>query len=239
MPRGLKLGLGIPLTVIGFFMALGGSAVLAFVGADGTFRLEDTSARSDGNAIYFDAIAIRGDLPQTGSVATTIEVDVSSSEPVFVGVGPTPRVDAYLEGVPADRIVQVDWPGGMRTEEVTGTVEPEPPGDQDFWIVQDEGTDASFDWTLDGGSWTVVIMNADASSDVDVDLAATVTLPILGPTGIVILVVGLGALVGGVLLTISGARMPKATQRTAPTQVGTERPTVPPGPPGDLPPPPP
>jgi hypothetical protein len=143
-------------------------------------------------------------------------------------------VAEYLNGVPADRIVQVDWPGGMRTEDVGGTRRPEPPGEQDFWIVSDEGQEADFDWTLDGGSWTVVVMNADASSNVDVDLAATVALPILGPLGIGILVFGLAALVGGALLTISGARMPKVKQSSAPPTA-----TVAPGPAGDLPLPPP
>lgn len=209
MRRGLKLGLGIPLVVLGFFMTIGGIALVVLVGPDGRFSLPETRASGDGHALVFDAIAIRGDLPQTGSLSTTLDLDVHADREVFVGIGPTADVQTYLSGVTVDKVVQVNWPGGVRTEAVNGTRTPAPPDTRSFWSASDQGNDAKIEWTVSGGDWTIVVMNADASANVDVTGSLSVSLPFLGPTSIVVLVLGLAMLAGGIVLTISGARMPK------------------------------
>jgi hypothetical protein len=233
MRRGLKLGLGIPLTLIGLFMTIGGVAIVAWVGPDGSFTLPDARAVSNGKALVFDDIAIDRHLPASGNLATTLQLSVrGNGKDVFVGVGPAALVARYLRGVPVDRIVQVNWPGGVRTEAVAGSASPDgSPETKRLWIAQAHGPTASIRWTLASGAWTVVIMNADASSDVDVTGTASVTLPVLGPIGVAALLVGLAFLLAGILLTISGSRMPKAVPLGgAPAPVGA--PPEPPAPPG-------
>lgn len=212
MRRGLKLGLGIPLTLMGLFMTIGGVAVWAWVGPDGSFTLPDARAVGDGKALVFDDIDIDRHLPTSGNLATTLQLSVrGSGEDVFVGVGPSARVARYLRGVPVDRIVQVNWPGGVRTEAVAGSASPDgAPGTKSLWTAQAQGPTPSIRWTLASGAWTVVIMNADASSGVDVTGSASITLPLLGPIGTAVLVVGLALLVAGILLTISGAKTPRS-----------------------------
>jgi len=222
--RGLKLGFGIPLVLLGLFATLGGIALMVLVGPDGTFTLPETHASSSGNALLFDAIYIRGNLPASGNLSTTVTISVHSDEhPIFIGVGPSSRVASYLHGVSFDRVVQVNWPGGVRTENTPGSRTPPPPGDQPFWQAMDEGTgERTVRWTVSDGDWAIVVMNEDGSRGLDVFGSVDVKLPILGPASVILLIVALLMLVGGIVLTVSGARTPKT------------RP-VPPGPPGGAP----
>jgi hypothetical protein len=66
------------------------------------------------------------------------------------------------------------------------------------------------------GDWSIVIMNVDASRDVDVSGSVDVDLPILGPIAIGTLLVGLAIVAVGVWLTVSGARTPTAPRGAAP-----------------------
>ena len=211
MKRGLKLGFGIPLVLLGLFATLGGVALMVLVGPDGTFTLPETHASSAGNALLFDAIYIRGNLPASGNLSATVEIAARSDEsPIFVGVGPSARVAAYLHDVSVDRVVQVNWPGGVRTQNTPGSRTPRPPGDVPFWEAMDEGAgERTVQWTVSDGDWSIVVMNEDASRGVDVFGSVEVKLPVLGPASIILLVVALLMLAGGIALTVSGARTPK------------------------------
>lgn len=216
MKRGLKLGFGITMVVIGLLATIGGVAVMVLVGPDGTFSMPDRQAQGDGHALVFDALAIRGDLPTSGDLATTLDLTVHGvSQDVFVGIGPTPMVRNYLDDAAIDKVVQVNWPGGVRTETVPGTGTPQPPAEQTFWSAHDSGRDAQVRWTVAGGDWTIVVMNADANAGVDVTGSLTISLPILGPAGVLTLVFGIALLIGGIVLTISGAKTPRAAKQGA------------------------
>jgi hypothetical protein len=104
----------------------------------------------------------------------------------------------------------------MRTEAQPGTKQPKPPGTQPFWVAEAHGSPATLTWPVAAGDWTLVIMNASGASQVSVIASGSVTLPALGPISIVLLVVGLAILVGGVLLTISGAKTPSAPKGVPP-----------------------
>jgi hypothetical protein len=216
--RGLKLGLGIPMLLIGLFTTLGGVALLVLVGTDGTFTLPVTPARSSGHALVLDTLDVGENLASSGSFSATVGVTIGGSGgDVFVGIGPADDVAKYLRGVKVDRIVQVNWPGGMRTEtENSGTRTPRPPGEQTFWVAKAQGPTAMLRWPVAGGDWTMVIMNADASSGVSVTASGSLGLPALGPISVGLLVVGLAILVGGILLTISGSKTPKPDRSSPP-----------------------
>jgi hypothetical protein len=222
--RGLKLGFGIPLVLLGLFATLGGVALMVLVGPDGAFTLPETHASSPGNALLFDAIYVRGNLPASGNLSTTVTISARSDEQsIFIGVGPSTEVGSYLHGVSFDRVVQVNWPGGVRTENTPGSRTPPPPGDQPFWEAMDEGTgERTVRWTVSGGDWSIVVMNEDGSRGLDVFGSVEVKLPILGPASVILLVVAILMLAGGIALTVSGARTPKTR-------------TVAPGPPGAAP----
>jgi hypothetical protein len=232
--RGMKLGFGIPLLVVGFFVTMGGIALTALFGPDGTVTISDIVLRSQGHAILLDGILVENNLPSSGDFSSTITVTVrSDASSIFVGVGPTDDVITYLDGAAIAQVTEFNWPNDVRTEEVAGHGSPRPPGTQPFWMTSDEGSGVrSIRWTLTHGDWSVVVMNSDAAPDVEVTAAASLRLPIVGPAGIVMLVLGLVALLAGILLTISGARTPKVASTGAGTGPVTGGPSPPPAPPG-------
>jgi hypothetical protein len=215
--RGLKLGFGIPILLLGLFMTLGGVALLVLVGTDGTFTLSATDGETSGNALVLETLDLNRNLASSGSFAATATVSIGGHDgDVFVGIGPAADVARYLRGAQVDRITQVNWPGGLKTEpEHAGTRTPPPPQEQSFWAAKAEGPTATLLWTVQRGDWTMVIMNADASAGVSVTASGSLGMPALGPISVGLLVAGLAILVGGILLTISGSRTPKA-HRTAP-----------------------
>ena len=220
MARGLKLGLGITSALIGVMLSLAGFGLLALVGFDGRFTTPSASASTDAHAIVFDAIFVEGDLPIRGSFATTLRVDVRAHDgEVFVGVGDSLDVERYLEGVAIAEANELRWPGGtLGTTEQPGSQRPAPPDTQRFWVASDAGAgERTIEWTLDRGNWTLVVMNADAAAGVGVEGTATVDLPFLGTATVVLLVLGLPALVVGVVLIVSALRQPLAAPGVAPT----------------------
>jgi hypothetical protein len=114
---------------------------------------------------------------------------------VFVGIGPTQQVDAYLSGVAHSRY-GTDL---QARSEVPGGPAATPPADATFWSVSATGTGPQqLVWTPRTGSWTVVLMNADGSTGVSATADVGATFPWLGAAG--------GAVVAlGVLLLFTGA----------------------------------
>jgi len=226
MKRGLKLGFGIPLVLLGLFMTIAGIALVVLVGSDGSFTLPATPGTSSGHALVLEALDLSASLPSSGSFAATVGVTVRENDgngDLFVGIGPAVEVARYLDRVQLDRILQVNWPGGMRTEAEPGTRQPKPPGTQPFWVAKAHGSPATLSWPVAAGDWTLVIMNASGASQVSVIASGSVTLPALGPISIVLLVVGLAVLTGGVLLTISGAKTPSARKGVPPPRPDAPR----------------
>lgn len=114
---------------------------------------------------------------------------------VFIGIGPASDVAAYLQDVPHAVLgdepwdddttfddagqwnVQMGWQRDSdpndALEEVPGTRTPEPPAEQNFWAQSATGADQQ---TLtvepQTGDWVVVVMNADGTRPVWVDLQA-------------------------------------------------------------------
>jgi hypothetical protein len=215
--RGLKLGFGIPMVLIGLFMTLGGIALLVLVGTDGTFSLPATQGTSSGHALVLETLDLGETLAPSGSFAATVGVTIGGHDgDVFVGIGPASDVARYLDRVRFDRIVQVNWPGGMRTEPEPGSRTPGPPTEQSFWVAQAQGSTAALRWTVSRGDWTMVIMNADGSAGVSVTASGTLGLPALGPISVGLLIAGLAILAGGIVLTVSGAKTPKPDRGVTP-----------------------
>ena len=64
-------------------------------------------------------------------------------------------------------------------------------------------------WDVQGGDWTVVIMNADASPGIDTNARVGIKIDWLLPVAIVLIVVGVVMLVGGILLAVFVGRRPR------------------------------
>ena len=134
-----------------------------------------------------------------------VRIDFESKTPgtaVFVGVGPAADVAAYLNGVGHDEVSDFDVdPFKLSTTSRAGGEPSAAPAAQTFWVASATGAGPStLTWPATGGDWSVVIMNADGSQNVAVDLSVGGTVPAI--EGITI-----GTLIGAVLLLIISAAL--------------------------------
>ncbi|MGE5226410.1 MAG: hypothetical protein ACM3OO_05995 [Planctomycetaceae bacterium] len=136
----------------------------------------------------------------------------SAGSPVFVGIGPTEEVDRFLEGV-SHSVISDFWSGSV--EMVGGGAPGSDPATQTFWVASASGPGTrDVVWEPTSGSWTVVVMRADARPRVDVTADLGATMPVLPWVGWIGLAVGAAFLIGGVLL-IRGAVRRAGRARTA------------------------
>src|SRR5262249_56777774 len=89
-----------------------------------------------------------------------IHVTPVGTAPLFVGIGRTDDVDRYLAGVSHTRITDFFK---EKAEVVGGGKARSAPGTQHFWVASSTGAGTrNLVWSPTKGTWTVVVMNADA-----------------------------------------------------------------------------
>lgn len=127
---------------------------------------------------------------------------------LFVGIGPSDEVEAWLDEVAWDKASVFSYsPFSVDATEIeyerlgASGEEPEDlpdPADEDFWTVSDTGEAVSLDWDYREGHHTIVLMKADGSTGVDAEGSVELTIPriaqffaALAGLGVVILGVGI------------------------------------------------
>ena len=216
-PHALLLVLGVVLSLSGLAL----SGVTAALGAavsrqsDGGFITAPTERYAvDTYAIttqQLDAVIDEG-LPtagRTGPIAS-FQLRATSATPgrdIFVGVGPQADVARYLDTVEHSELTQIRFnPFRADYRTAPGSEVPTPPAAQNFWAVSAQGPGTQqIVSDLRSGRWAVVIMNADGSRPVAVDLQAGVRSSLLAPVAIATLVVGLLLLAIGIAALVVGA----------------------------------
>ncbi|MFE7631401.1 DUF4389 domain-containing protein [Kocuria sp. NPDC057446] len=138
-----------------------------------------------------------------------VQVRVTAADPeqdIFVGVAETADVDRYLDDVARAELGSATESGDDARSRVPGDRVPDRPGNQTFWADSDQGP-GTRELTLDlrSGSWTLVVMNADASRPVWADLQLGARSDLLGPLAGGQLIGGLAGLLVGVPLLLLGA----------------------------------
>lgn len=150
---------------------------------------------------------------------TKLTVTPLRDEEVFVGIGPTAEVQAYLADVAHTTVVDFtttgelggepvyrDTPGGAPATEPSGAV---------TWAAQSMGRGVQdVVWSVEDGDWTVLVMNADGSADVAVDVSAGAEFPAIGWAIAILLSLGGCLLVLAAALIIGALRAgnPKGNQ---------------------------
>lgn len=151
-----------------------------------------------------------------------IKVEVENDDPsqsVFVGIAESRDVDAYLSDVKHDEITSMEvFNSSYDYERRPGSIEPEAPGLQDFWLEESEGVgprEIVFD--IDEGEYTILAMNGDASEGIEMETVFGIkSSGVVLLLGIGFLFVGILLLVGGIIMVFFGARSPKAEIPPAP-----------------------
>jgi hypothetical protein len=128
----------------------------------------------------------------------------SPASTVVVGIGPSADVDRYLAGV-NHTVISDLWTGTERV--VGGGTQVAAPGAQDFWVATDTGSGPrTVTWEPTEGSWSVVVMNADASPGLRVRADLGATMPAVVWIALGLLLVGGLFLAGGVILIVGAFR---------------------------------
>ena len=157
----------------------------ALVAEDIDFRADDGP-----RALYPSSILDKARIEATGI----------TGDSVFVGIARAEDVDRYLgsTGYASVRDLRdsslVTHAGGA-----PGSV----PGNEDFWVASSSGPGKqTLTWEVQEGTWTAVVMNADASAGVSVETKVGARIPSLGwiaagvmGAGVVFLLVGAGLIV--------------------------------------------
>ncbi|MDT0168836.1 DUF4389 domain-containing protein [Pseudarthrobacter sp. BRE9] len=210
----IMLVLGILITLPGL-AALAGGAVASAVGSiQGDGFLTSGTSRFSVNSFALtspraDAIGedVPGRLPfDVGTLRLRVN-SVSPDKPVFIGIGPQADVEQYLSGVHRSELLNIrQRPFRAEYRDVPGGSPAAPPAGQRFWTTSVSGAgEQELTWNITPGTWEVVVMNADASSGVDVQAQAGFRSDLIRPAATGLLVGGLIALVIGIPLIIFGA----------------------------------
>jgi hypothetical protein len=214
----------IVMLVLGTLCALMGLGLLAGAGvagwanyqqrAGGFFTSPSERYLSDSPALTFPRLDAMPDdgLPQAApaNIAGSVLIRGSAADTakeIFIGIGTQADVAAYLSEVKHSEIIDVRFnPFRVQYREVPGTRAPAPPAQQDFWTASAAGPGAQeLKWDLRSGAWAVVIMNADASSPIAVDLQVGARSDLLWPIFLGLLIGGIVLLAVGVPLIVAGA----------------------------------
>ncbi len=215
--------IGALLIIIGLALVVPGSLLLWIDGAhqdnNGFLTTPDWRLSSSGYALTTPDVKLNigsGDwLPGGGLVQMQATSD--GGAPLFLGIGRTADVQEYLSGVAYDEVTNVGWfSSSAEYLHYEGGAPSSPPGQQTFWVAQQEGQGTqTLQWDVRGGDWTAVVMNGDATAPVEASVSLGARLGFLFPLGIGMTVAGVVLLAVGITLVVLGAR-----RRREPPQPG-------------------
>jgi hypothetical protein len=129
-----------------------------------------------------------------------------TSRPLFVGIGPSRDVAAYLANVSRSELRDFDGSTATYTNQ-PGSRTPAPPATRKFWVATAQGRGTqTLSWKVRTGHWDVVVMNGDGTAGVDaaVNLGAR-TPPLLVP-GLALVAMAIMIGIGGFALVYPGSR---------------------------------
>jgi hypothetical protein len=209
--RIVLLVFGIIVIVIAIGLVVAGSGALwanaALTDDDGYYTTRTLRLSSDSYAIVTEPAEV--DLGSAWawdwSRLVSFKVEGRNMDPakgIFIGVAEEQDVLSYLSDVEYDELVdfQID-PDEFSYWNYPGSAAPAPPTTQAFWSESAHGPGTQeLQWTLESGTWSLVLMNEDGSQGVDLRGVVGVKIPwVFG--------LGLGLLIGGIVALVLGAVM--------------------------------
>ncbi len=207
-------------------LAGGGTVMWAqsiFSDADGFLISREVKLQVDSHAIVGQGVDIDIDVntpsyvrqPELGDFVTLKLVGTSNdpSKPVFIGIAQEGAASAYLSGVEYDEVVDLDWPYDRVWQQPTvsydahhGGAPSQAPATETLWEASITGSGTqTLEWAPEEGNFWFVVMNADGSSDVDVNMQIGAKIPFLKYIGGMLFAGGFISLVVGSLIIYLGA----------------------------------
>ncbi len=235
MTKTTRVLLGVTSGLLLTFAAAMFVAFIALAWLPGTHRNGDGFVTSDAVTLATDGYAITSTdidirsvpdewLPSNIIGTFRLEAESSDGSRLFLGVAPSAEVDDFLADV-SHRVV--DRLGPWQPVEVIehqGNAAADIPGSADFWRASTQGKGfLSLDWEPEWGEWTLVVMNADGSSGVDVSTSIGVNTPWL-PAGLVI--TGMLALISGAVGLVLAALALRRPASAPPEEAARRQPAT-------------
>ena len=220
MKRVILIVLGVFLLLFSVPLLVGGVVMAVWAGGDDpTIQGKIGRIESSGSAVVSDTVQVESSWPMADWWDVTVSVQHPNSDtPVFIGYGPTSSVDAYLAGAPYTIVTSIGGghSSGVRGIDVPGTVVPQPPDAQGFWIEQASGVGRqAISVAPEQGDYRFVAMNADASAGVSLSVYGSMKVPFLVPIGIGGAAFGVLLAIVGLVLLVVGLRSEPAAARAA------------------------
>jgi hypothetical protein len=201
----LRIG-GWILAIIGGLLVIAGVALVVIHltqrNADGYYNSSTEQVAARGYAVTAEGLDI-GDLPSVATdVVGRVRVSAKSSNghALFVGIGPQAAVNSYLADVARSEVTDIN--GDTVTYKThPGRAPAGPPQRQRFWRSASTGNgQVTTSWKVKGGTWAIVLMNANADARVSADVS-------VGAKTDLLLWLGLGTLLAGLVLGGAGIAM--------------------------------
>ncbi len=225
--RVLLIIFGSIFVLVAIGLLVGGSALLWFNAAakdeEGFYTTRPQRFQTTTHAIVSEGVRIDVEPGDDGGGFTdwwfdpgtfaTIRLSGSSKDPgkpIFLGIAREEDLTSYLSDVRYDEIRDLDF-SPFRVDYTThpGNSTPEPPTQQAFWRASASGTGTQMlTWDVEEGVWSAVVMNADGSPGIDVELRLGARAGFIFPTGLGLVIAGAVVLVGGSIMIYFGARTP-------------------------------
>jgi hypothetical protein len=202
---------GIFFVLVSFGLLGGGGAILAaensFKDDQGFYITNLIPVESAGVAVITGPAEINlGNTWVPNHNLATVKITAinrNSTQPVFIGVADTVKVDQYLHNVSYSEARGFNTsPQDIYYHNYTGASSVAAPTTQNFWDASINGTGSqTLTWDVVSGNYTFVLMNADGSSPVDARVSLGIKLPQIVHS------IGIGLLVGGIVVILVGAAM--------------------------------
>jgi hypothetical protein len=195
----IVVGVGIGLLALA---ALASGAVLLGIHAtqrdgDGFYATGSNPLTTSTHALVSDRLDVGADGPdwlfRKGRLGTIrVTATGTSAKPIFIGIAPASDAEAYLRGVATDEItdLKVD-PFSVTSTRRAGSATPLRPTDQSIWAASSSGSGKQvLTWSVQKGSWDIVVMNADGTGGIHTNITVGAKLPALLWIGIGLLTIG-------------------------------------------------
>jgi hypothetical protein len=204
--------LGSLLILISLGLIGGGAAVLAidanFKDAQGFYTTHFIPIQTDRPAVVSQPadINIGPSWFAQHPDAVTVKIEASNynaDRPIFIGIARETDLNRYLRGVGYDEATDYTFNSDTfhYVRHAGADTAPAPTG-QTFWVASASGTgDQTLQWNVTGGTYAIILMNADGSAPLDAQVALGLKMPAF------VHGVGLGLLIGGIVLLAGGGVM--------------------------------
>ena len=211
------VALSLAMGLVALVTILGGGAILAaharHADDDGFYATASKQLTTPTTALVSSDLDLDVDgagwLFRSGRVASIrITATGTNARPIFIGVAPRTQVRSYLDAVAHDEVTDFEIdPFTVTTARRAGSRTPTPPTDNDLWTASATGAGKQvLTWPMTGGTWEVVVMNADGTPNVETDLTLGAKVPAAFWLGGTLLTIGALLTLGLVLVVYRGAR---------------------------------